>query len=201
MPEADHGSIQLARAKDAPSDAAFAQQEIDIKFATIFAHHTIAVWAAIETTLEQILVSYLVRTPDSDSLLAKLAPTLKAGKIKTDTLRKTKLAVRMWEATLDDKSTIGRSLAMLAAVGVHTAISKQAQQSLDEMSEVRNVILHRAGFLDETFTEKCPWFEMPPDGRLRIDQPMMNLYFSAAGELAIALIGAVVSSPHVQTGS
>jgi hypothetical protein len=185
-------------AMGAPSDAAFARAEIDANFATIFAHHTIAVWAAVETTLEQIVISYLLRTPNSREKLLELAPTLKAGKVKTDTRQAAKRALSQWEATLDDPSTLGRALTMLAALGFNAEIPKEPKRDLDEMSGIRNIVLHRAGFVDDEFLQKCPWHKTPIGGRLRIDRPMMDRYFNAASALAMSLIGAVVKSPHIR---
>lgn len=164
-------------ARHAPDDASFAKKEIDAGFPTICAHHTIAVWAAIETTIEQIFTSYLLKATNSNELLLALAPNLNSKKVKTDTLSSAKRAVKMWEATFYDPSNISRALTMLAALGFKANISQQVKQDLDEMSETRNIILHRAGFLDETFLKKCPWFDLPVDRHLKIDQNMMDRYF------------------------
>jgi hypothetical protein len=185
-------------ATGAPSDAAFAQEEIDQGFATIFAHHTIAVWAAVETTLEQIVVSFLLRHPTARSRILAAAPTLKPGTIRTDTLPNAKRVVRRWQASLEDPSALGRTLEMLSALGFEATLPDKARRDLDEMGAVRNVMLHRAGFADAELLQRCPWFEVTKGARLTISQPMMDRYFDAASALAIGLIRAVANSPYMK---
>lgn len=92
---------------------------------------------------------------------------------------------------------MGRQLLMLQALGLHIEFSPGNEQLLSELAELRNVILHRGGIVDQRFKDKCPWRPDKIGDRVRVSYELMKRYFEGAGDFAVKLIGAVAKSPYV----
>lgn len=103
----------------------------------------------------------------------------------------------MWEGTLPHKSVVERAIVMLAAFGVKLELSQPSRQNLTELSEIRNIVLHKGGYVDQRFVDRCPWLGCAVGEQIAIDQDRMDVYFQAAIEFASALIGELAKSPFL----
>lgn len=185
----------------AATDAAFAADEIANGFNTIFSHHAVAMWGAVETTIEQTLVSHIRKLPDAAAVVAGSASSLNTGKLRTTTEREAKATIKMWEQAIKIDSAMGRSVKMLKAFDINISLSSDLSRELDEMSEIRNIIVHRAGFADERFMKKCPWTKSKAGDFLTVDRARLDRYISATHKFAVALVGGAVKSKHIEIKS
>ena len=178
------------------SDAAFAAEEIKNEFATILSHHAVALWAGVETALEQTILGLIKRVPDAHDLIIEHSPTLNAEKFKTKTANDAEKALSIWEQAIKANS-FDRSVEMLRALKVNTNPTSEDRRALVELSEVRNVLLHRGGFVDARFLGKCPWIKLKVGDQFKVDGGRLDTYFDAAGRFASDLIGATVKCPYI----
>lgn len=191
------GLVAIGRLmKQAQSDSVFASSEMQTGFKTVSSHSAIAIWAAIETAIEQTLLNHIRKLPNSKELMAASAPALKADKIQTGTEGDIRKALRRWEASLDDGDAVERALRMLAAMQVDLVIPEEIRRKLTEMGEVRNVLMHRGGIADEWTVSKCPWLGISPGDELVIDDAKLETFIDAAHRFAVCLIGACAKSPY-----
>lgn len=65
------------------------------------------------------------------------------------------------------------------------------------MAEVRNVLLHRGGVVDEWLVSKCPWLDLKPGEELIVDDKKLEKFVDAAHLFAVAFSRAVVKSPYL----
>jgi hypothetical protein len=180
----------------ATTDAAFAKDEVAKGFSTILSHHAIAVWAGIETAIEQTLVNLIRKAPSAAEVILKVSPELNAERVKTKTANDAAKALSMWTHSFKGHS-LERDLAMLGAFGVNVKLSIGHRQALVEMSEVRNVLLHNGGFVDAKLLEKVTWLSVKAGQQLKVTQAGMAGYFDAAHAFANAMIAASLQSPYV----
>lgn len=181
--------------KQAQSDSAFAAQEAKTGFKTICTHSAVAIWAAIETAIEQTLLNHIRTLPDSKAMMAAIAPSLSTDKLQTSSEADLRKLLRRWEGALDEPDSIQRAVHMLAAMKLKMSLPEEVRRCLAEMGEVRNAVLHRGGVVDEWFVLKCPWVGLRLGDALVVDEAKLEAFIDAAHKFSVALIGACAASP------
>jgi hypothetical protein len=183
----------------AQSDSAFAAEEAKNGFRTICAHSAVAIWAAIETAIEQTLLNHIRQVPDSKAMMAAIAPSLKVDKLQTSSEADVRKLLRRWEGALDESDSARRAIQMLAAMKLQLALPEETRRCLTEMGEVRNALLHRGGVVDDWFVSKCHWLGLKPGDALIVDEAKLEAFIDAAHKFSVALIGACAASPFAYT--
>jgi hypothetical protein len=178
------------------SDAAFAAEEIKNGFNTIFSHHAVALWAGIETALEQTLINLIRKVPNAHDLILTDCPALNEEKFKTKTANDAEKAILLWSREIKAHS-FERSIHMLRALSFDVQVPEHHRHALIELSEVRNVLVHRGGFVDARFLAKCRWLDLKVGAQFKIDADRMDRYNDAAGKISVAMIKAAVECPFI----
>jgi hypothetical protein len=181
----------------AKTDAAFAAEEIKNEFNTVLSHHAVAIWAAVESTIEQLLINHIRKAPDSKERILASHPAIKGERLKTTTERDARSTIRIWESSLTERSTIERAILMLNAFGVALQLDSNTKRQLTEMAEMRNVILHRRGRADQRLLEKCSWLRVKVGQEVRINPERLGGYIDASHKFAIELMGRLTKSPYI----
>jgi hypothetical protein len=178
----------------------FAKEERDQDFQRIRTHHVVATWAAIETTVEQLLVNLILRVHDAETRIRTLYPDikLKPAQMKASPVG-AKRALQAWEPWLFSKKTTERQVEMLKAFGLDVQLDDRSHRPLSEMAALRNVIVHNAGFVDQRFLDACDWRLESVGDRIHLDTVTMGAYFDAAIDFASNLSRAVMASDFMQT--
>lgn len=176
----------------------FAREEERRGFQTIFSHHLVATWAAIESSIEQTLENHLLNVPDAiDRIRASVKMPLKRISSIHSQLDASAV-LRSWNTALGQSDAIDRMLAQLDCFGLSLVLETDTRRSLTEMCELRNVIMHRSGFLDRRFLDKCPWRTDTVGTPVTLSHDTMRVYFDAAGKIAVALVEAVTKSAFLR---
>lgn len=179
-------------------DADFAKAEEQRDFSTIFSHHLVSTWAAIETTIEQTLINHLINVGDSVKRIADSGITLKR-KQTISSRRDAKKVIQIWNSQIDIQDPIDRSLVKLSLFGLKVVLDTTDKNALSEMCAARNIFAHNAGFVDDEFLEKCPWLNYQKGERFRLNFELMQRYFDAASRFAIKMVEASTTSSFFQS--
>jgi hypothetical protein len=141
----------------------FAQQEIEKNFPLLHAHALISHWSALEALIQNIMISWFINVPDV---------------LKSDTFRKIKISLADFECLdknermqllfydleqhIKAKSKYGvdRFEVLLDTIDLSGSIDQDVKQSIYELSQVRNIIVHRASIADRKLVENCPWLNL-----------------------------------------
>lgn len=194
--EGSKGSVELSNIlTSAVADAHLADEEFRDDFRTLVSHHSVAVWAGIETTVEQTLVTLLRKTPDAYLRALATSPNLKSETFKVTTAKEARNTLRSWERSLKSPDVIERTLTMFSAFGISIPLSLARKRRLSELAEFRNVILHRGGLADESLLKKCPWLKLKEGQAIDLRFETLSDYFESAQELALGLMKALIESP------
>jgi hypothetical protein len=180
------------------SYAEFAETEVSDGMQRTSSHHAVAVWAAIETTIEHTLVNHVCQVPNAIDLILSHAPSLKPRNLRTARSDGAKLVIRAWESQLPQQETMERLLEMLRVFGLNITLEGSNSRILSEMAGLRDVILHNAGIADRKFLDRCPWRLDRVGGRVTVNRGTMSLYVDAAIDFAKKLLNAVLGSPYLQ---
>lgn len=173
-------------------DAAFAKAEVENGFDTLFKHHCIALWAAIETNVENTLFNLIERLPDArDTIIASLSnPTDRQIKIIQN--KSVKRAFDTWQPMVDAIPAMERYLKMLQVLSIEVLIPNHSVEALDELAAIRNAVMHNGGFVDQKFLEKCPLGSYEIDDLISIDHNAASRFFDAASEFTKSFLNAMV---------
>jgi hypothetical protein len=180
-------------------DFGFAEKEATTGFNTLFSHAAVGTWGAIETSIENTLLNHIRKVSDVETVIRANAPAMKDKDLRRGLEGGApEILLKRWEGSLPNTlTTMRRQLLMLQAFGLHITLNPGNEQLLSELAELRNVILHRGGVVDQRFKDKCPWRSDKIGDRMRVSYELMRHYFEAAGDFAVKLIGTVVKSPYV----
>ena len=192
--EALKGLIEIA-----DGDAPFATEEYEAGCPKTYAHHVGSLWAALESALEQLLVNHLCFVPRAVDLVADAPRGLARSKIRVGDEDEARATVRRWESTLQPGNALAGPLEMLGVFDFKVEVSDLALRQVNELAEVRNVILHRAGVVDARFVRKCQGAPWALGETVRLNEAATRGYFDAAGEFALALVTGATKSPHIAT--
>ena len=138
---------------------AFAKSELERGFPYLHGIAAIKMWSLLEGLVDDV-VGYRLKTQDLASFpaLNRVKGNLAAFFRATESERVEILVERLKELTdAPLKRGCGRFEAPLDAVGLGGSMDDNARKFLFELSEVRNVIVHRNARADRRFIEACPW--------------------------------------------
>lgn len=74
------------------------------------------------------------------------------------------------------KIGVGRFESLLDAVGLGGGVSDPIRKIVLELSEIRNVLIHRDGFCDGRICERCPWLSVKVGQKVSITEQQFHLY-------------------------
>ena len=175
-------------------DADFAKSEVANGFKTIYSHHCAGVWAAIETNVEQIIKNMMLKLNSANELIARSSDKMAGKKLKFDTPKDVENSFRKWQNSIEISPVMSRYLHMLATLGIKVDLPPETISTLDELGALRNVIVHKSGFIDEKFLGKVQHTNYALDDLVTIDRENMSLYFDAASLFTKRFLEAVMDS-------
>lgn len=183
---------------ESPGDARFAQEEITKEFPKTRAHSSIGFWAAIESCVEEVMINHLSRVPDAYEIMAERFPNAKhkhnPRRSEEDNHRK---YVKDVESTLNEPNVVRRYQLLLGAFHLSPELQPAHVDVLTELSEVRNVILHRRSMVDRRFLEKCPHLKLSVGQKYSIDRETYLRFYDACSEFNGAMMGNAIRSPWI----
>jgi hypothetical protein len=77
------------------------------------------------------------------------------------------------------KAGVGRFEDILNPVGLGGPVDNYVAKAILELGEVRHVLVHRGGFVDAKFEDRCPWVPKYGAGVLRVTPGFFLVYFFA----------------------
>ena len=147
--------------KQAEMEETFGRQQKLRDFTYLYALASIKLWSILEAAIDDVALE-CVQTPNrcSDAkLLAGLkGPLLEFLQSSADERAEFLAAQLKQEVRASMQKGIGRFEAILAPLGLEGAVPDAVRRAIFELSEVRNVLMHRHGFADKRFVSSCPWF-------------------------------------------
>lgn len=174
--------------------AQFAKAEIDDGFPILHSHTVIALWGALEALVSDLAIAWLENEPSTlqNDEFARLKIPLAEYERLSKCDRMAFLVKELARSlNADFKLGIGKFEVLLEALGLSGAVDDNVRRTLFEMSQVRNVLVHRAGIVDGRFKEACPWVAVEVGEKLRVDHKTYVRYVDATHEYVLCLINRV----------
>lgn len=161
----------------------FAAEEKESGFPYIFGLAVVKLWSILETCVAE-LISGALRTPErckSQNILQKLeGPLLEFRSVDPDQQADFLADILRSSVRAPLKVGIGQFEATLDPCGLGGAVDNDVSRTLLEISQVRNIIVHKSGRIDRRFTELCPWLRCTIGTEFVITEQDFHAYVSAA---------------------
>lgn len=168
LQESDVRSPNADELADADELARFAQVEIEKDFPRIRGLGLIYFWTCLETAIDDVLRACLKNEPSRFSLNGPAR--IEIGLLLADEeKRQAEVVERIKE---DAKATLRGGVncfeAPLKAIGFDGFVDHPIKTGLWTLYNVRNLLVHRGGRVDDRFAEACPYLHVPPGEQLII---------------------------------
>ena len=168
--------------KKAHELARLAVQEVESDFPLLHAHTVVAMWSTLETLIPNFAAAWLVEFPETleRSEFERVQVPVALLREQDDHLRMAAVISDLTERTASSlKPGVGQFQEVLKALGLGFGISDELRRDLFELSQVRNLIVHRLSVVDQKFARECPWLGLKIGDRLKITSEMYLRYHKA----------------------
>lgn len=175
----------------ARKEAALAQKEVDQAFPLLHEQAVVSLWSWTEDVLLSLLAGYLRNTPAAMAI---------------DQVRKVRVSLSDYHsldrderfayiiAALDRdvsgplKQGINRFETLLAVFSLSSEVGDAIAKDLFELSQVRNVLVHRGGVADRRLVLSCPWLGLRSGQPVRVTHEAFGRYVAAALRYGAAVV-------------
>jgi len=156
-----------------------AQKILDNKFPIIISQAVITLWTLIESTFRDFFASWLINIPQArqSAAIRKLKFSLGEYESFTDA-EKYYYILDALEDSLGTKRCpgIARFEALFDLYNLSSKIEDKVKKVLFELSQVRNVLVHRHGIVDSKIIGNCPWLNLALNEKLIIKEETYKKY-------------------------
>jgi hypothetical protein len=185
---------QSEREKDllqAKGVAAIATREVKEGFPVLHAQAVVTLWAYLESFVRQVAADWILNQPTCLQSEAFEKVKIRVAEYeRLDPIDKAYFLVdaleREFGAGLQNGTT--RFEVILRSFGLDGEIPAALAKQVFELGQIRNVIMHRAGFVDQKFVTACPWMNLRVGSSLHVSSADYSKYTHAVGAYFFLII-------------
>jgi hypothetical protein len=170
--------------------AQLAEREVNKGFPLLYGQATISLWSSLEYLVKDFLVCWLINEPTA--LQAEGIRKIKIPLTLYDTMTKEERYYFIIETLEREtqavfKQGVSRFESLLDVFSLGGAVENELQKTLFELSNVRNVLVHRRGIADRRLIEACPWLGLRTGDPMIIAASSFHRYASSIGEYCLVV--------------
>ncbi len=171
---------KLAKVKEQAIEfEGFARTQKKDGFPFLFSLAVIRLWSILEALVDDLAIDFLSRPDeckDKDLIYSLKGPLLEFAAAPPER-QADFLTERLKDVVRAGlQPGVGRFEAVLDPIGLGGGITPHVRRVLFELSQVRNVIVHKAGITDQRFVEACPWLNLKSGAPLKVNAQDFHLY-------------------------
>jgi len=195
--------VAAARLKAAKKEAELAATESKEGFPLLYSWALISYWARLESLIKTVVATWLKHEKSiwqsEDVLKLKVKVSEYESLSRQDKcFYVADLLERDSDATL--KRGINRFEVLLKPLGLSGSVPNKIKDTIYEMGQVRNLIVHRSAKVDRTFKKACPRYKIAIGKELKVTRQMISAYSNAMHLYVTLLIHRTVygNSPEIE---
>jgi hypothetical protein len=152
---------------EAKKEAQLAEEECKTGFPLLHAHALVAMWAALEAAIEDMLVGILLNEPETlkKEAFAKIRVPFADFETKNKEERMRFLIDELGR-NLGRKNGVDAFEGLLHHFELSGSVTEEDRKLVWQTHHLRNVFVHRAACADRRLVEACPWLQ------LRVNDPV-----------------------------
>jgi len=182
----EEGLDQAKRLGRAKADAELVKKEASTDFPLLHSHSIVAVWGILEVLAEDFAVTWLRNVPSAwqGADLTKIRVPLSTLQLTDDERSRFVLNELQRSTGADLRKGAGKLKSVLSPFDLAPPVGANIQRALHELCQVRNVIVHGAGRVDQKLLDECPWLEFVVGQTINIQHSIWGWYVRAATRYA-----------------
>jgi hypothetical protein len=179
----------------AEETAKFATSQETAGFPVLYAHAVVAIWAAIETFIEDLVVCSLLHYVQKDDENLQKDDE---GYLQRESFKKIRILFVEYESldkedrmrylvkelgrqtSTELKHGINRFEPILDAVDLNGPMPDEMKKTCYQLWATRNLIAHRSGIVDRRFVRLCPWLGSKVGETLKVTPQAYKSYIKFA---------------------
>lgn len=160
---------------EAKKEAELAENECKTGFPLLHAHALVAMWAALEVAIEDMLVSILLNEPEvlKKEAFAKVRVSLSEFESKNKEERMRFLIADLGR-NLGRRNGVEAFEALLQHFDLSGHVEDDVRKMIWQTHHLRNVVVHRASRADRRLVEACPWLGLNVNDPVVISHKMLH---------------------------
>lgn len=161
---------------------AFTRRQAAKGFPYLFSIASVRLWSILEAAVDDAVLPVLLdmyRLPLDSPIRGLKAPVLDFVQAEEGEQSKILLELLKQEVRSRFRKGIGKLDVLLEAAGLGGSVHDLIRRALLELSEVRNVVVHRNGRADERIQASCPWLKLEKNQILEPNGIFYEIYDSA----------------------
>ena len=173
----------------------FAESEKKNGFSYLYELSSVRLWSVLEAVVDDLVICLLSNYPtvlENEEIIKIKGPLVEFSRLSEE--EQAYYLLDSIKRNLDSnlKKGIGKFESVLKAVNLNGPISDCVRKKLFELSQVRNVIVHRSGLVDKQILDNCPWLNIRIGNNIILTTKDFHLYLGACQwyiiNLAVRLI-------------
>lgn len=154
----------------------FVESEKNSNYSFVYRIAIIRLWGILEAMVDDFVSTFLT---DKEKLrdiidITKIKTNYEDLREQTDYLLE--LIKKKLRSSKADVSGVNRFENLLNEVGYGGNVHEEVKKYMLELSQVRNILVHRDGVADNKFREKCNWIKTSSGEQINITEEMFELY-------------------------
>jgi hypothetical protein len=180
-----------------PFLAKLAREHVASDFATLNAHGLVAIWAALESCIEETAVLILMNDSAARARMFTDAGTPRRLDPNNDDEETCRTLIQRWEQAQPRAASIGhRFERLLAFFDLGTTLDDALAIPLAEINAIRNCLMHRRGVIDERAVQEAPGLAARLHQPIVIKREEFLRYHKVVGDYAVSLMGRITKSKY-----
>jgi len=161
----------------------FAKTEVNANFPYLLNLASVSLWGILEAAIDDLgsfLITSWPKCKDSE-IIRKIRGPLIDFASASDSERAEYLLTELKQSTNASlKLGVGRFETILNCIGLGGDVDESVRKLLFELSQVRNIIVHKAGKADRKIVESCPWLKLEVGQDVKVNYQYFMSYMGAA---------------------
>ena len=167
-----------------------AQKDVETGFPVTTNQTIVSMWAGLEFLVQEVMFATLLAYPQKVNQIAGGNIKIKASElVLSDYEERLRVLVAKIEQSLEGEENQGvqRFETLLKTVGLSGPLDIEVRQLLNEIKEIRNAIVHRAGTVDKRLGDSTPHSGLEIGSPIRISAVTFRQYTAAVMAYAHAV--------------
>lgn len=161
----------------------FSQSEKVLGYPYLYSLGTIKIWSILESGIDDLAIECIQamdKCTDIELLRSLKGPLLDFYEASDDERNEYLITELKLSVKASLKPGVGRFEAILKPLGLGGEVDEKVRKVLFELSNVRNLIVHKRSVIDKRFMSACPWIATGLGDNLCVTREIYLNFFHAA---------------------